>query len=240
VVYRQGTLRERLEACPRIEEPASIVIDPDSRLTQLGLVPVCPEERYYFFESRAYGADTEESLGALTRRWIAETFDVPDAQAWIAPAVFPEAAADVAVSLGVGENSAKGMPPSFEERLLGALADRGLDVIVDSGPGGDEQERVRRAIGARQDRIRMFQGSFAAFAAIIERSRLYVGYDSAGQHVAAACGVPLVTVFAGAPCPRFAARWRPTGSGRIEVIDAADREAECVLENALEAVDRVV
>jgi ADP-heptose:LPS heptosyltransferase len=240
VAYRRGTLRERLDGCPRIEEPGAIVIDPDSRLTQLGLVPVCPEESYYFFESRAYGADGEESLGSLTRRWIAETFGVPDARAWIAPAGLPEAAADVAVSLGVGENPAKGLPPSFEQSLLGALADRGLDVIVDSGPGGEEQERVRRAIGARQDRIRMFQGSFAAFAAIIERSRLYVGYDSAGQHAAAVCGVPLVTVFAGFPCPRFAARWRPTGRGRIEVIDAADREAECVLENALEAVDRVV
>jgi ADP-heptose:LPS heptosyltransferase len=240
VAFRRGTLRERLEACPRIEEPASIVIDPDSRLTQLGLVPVCPEESYYFFESRAYGADGEESLGALTRRWIAETFGVPDARAWMALAALPAAAADVAVSLGVGENPAKGMPPSFEERLLGALADRGLDVIVDSGPGGEEQERVRRAIGARQDRIRMFEGSFAAFAAIIARSRLYVGYDSAGQHAAAACGAPLVTVFAGAPCARFAARWRPTGSGRIEVIQAPDCEPECVLEQALDAVDRLM
>ena len=35
-----------------------------------------------------------------------------------------------------------------------------------------------------------WEGSFAGFAAIIAASRLYVGYDSAGQHVAAACGVP--------------------------------------------------
>jgi ADP-heptose:LPS heptosyltransferase len=255
VAYRRGTLRERLEACPRIEEPGAIVIDPDSRLTQLGLVPVCPEESYYFFEGRAYGADTEESLGALTRRWIAETFRIPDARAWIAPggavpldrAGSPDPAradqpppAGVAVSLGVGENPAKGMPPSFEQRLLGALADRGLEVVVDSGPGGEERERVRRAIGARQDRIRMFQGSFAAFAGIIARSRLYVGYDSAGQHAAAACGVPLATIFAGAPCPRFCARWRPTGPGPIEVIQASDRDPECMLQRVLDAVDRLL
>ena len=216
------------------------MIDPDSRLTQLGLLPVCPEESYYFFESRAYGADTEESLGALARRWIAETFGVPDARAWIAPAAPPASAADVAVSLGVGENPAKGMPPEFEEHLLGALAGRGLEVIVDSGPGGEEQERVRRAIGARQDRIWMFQGSFAAFAGIIARSRLYVGYDSAGQHAAAACGVPLVTIFAGPPARAFAARWRPTGPGPIEVIQASDRDPERMLENALDAVDRLL
>ena len=240
VAYRRGTLRERLQACPRIEERGSIVIDPDSRLTQLGLVPVCPEESYYFFEGRAYGADTDEPLGSLARRWIAETFGVPDARAWIAPAAPPASAADVAVSLGVGENPAKNLPPEFEEHLLGALAGRGFEVVVDSGPGGEEQERVRRAIGARQDRIRMFEGSFAAFAGIIARSRLYVGYDSAGQHAAAACGVPLATIFAGAPCPRFTARWRPTGPGPIEVIPAADRDPERVLEDALDAVDRLL
>jgi ADP-heptose:LPS heptosyltransferase len=47
-----------------------------------------------------------------------------------------------------------------------------------------------------------------------------VGYDSAGQHVAAACGVPLVSVFAGYPCERFLDRWRPWGPGRIEVVRA--------------------
>jgi ADP-heptose:LPS heptosyltransferase len=239
-VYRRGTLRERLLSCPQIEEPGAIVIDPDSRLTQLGLLRVCPDESYYFFESRSYGADTDESLGALTRRWIAETFGISDARAYIAPAGSAEPPADVAISLGVGENPAKSMPHPFEQRLLGALADRGLSVIVDSGPGGDEEERVRHAVGARQDHIRMFHGSFAEFASIISRSRLYVGYDSAGQHAAAASGVPLVTVFAGFPCPRFFARWRPTGPGPIEIIRVETRDPDKVLKQTLEAVDRMI
>jgi ADP-heptose:LPS heptosyltransferase len=46
---------------------------------------------------------------------------------------------------------------------------------------------------------------------------LYVGYDSAGQHVAAACGVPLVSIFAGFPAPRMFHRWRPAGE-RTTVI----------------------
>ena len=41
--------------------PNSIVIDPDSRLTQLGLLPICREEDYYFFESRSFGADTRRA-----------------------------------------------------------------------------------------------------------------------------------------------------------------------------------
>ncbi|SPF49145.1 ADP-heptose:LPS heptosyltransferase-like protein (fragment) [Candidatus Sulfopaludibacter sp. SbA4] len=62
-----------------------------------------------------------------------------------------------------------------------------------------------------------WDGSFAGFAAIIAGARLYVGYDSAGQHVAAECGVPLVSIFAGFPVPRMFDRWRPTGD-RCHVI----------------------
>jgi hypothetical protein len=66
----------------------------------------------------------------------------------------------------------------------------------------------------------MWDGSFAGFAAHIQRSRLYVGYDSAGGHVAAACGIPIIVIFAGAVCDRMYQRWRPTGEGKIEVIRA--------------------
>jgi ADP-heptose:LPS heptosyltransferase len=235
---RRGTLRERLLACPRIDEPGSIVIDPDSRLTQLGLLPVCAEENYYFFESRSYGAETTDSLGCLARRWAAETLGVADAQGFIMPAQAPEISADVAVSLGVGENPAKGMSHPFERRLIEALVDSGLRIVVDSGPGGEEEERVRRAIGERGDSIRMYHGSFAAFAAIIANSRLYIGYDSAGQHVAAARGVPLFTIFAGSPCPRFTARWRPTGPGPMEILNAETKTGDSILKYVFSALIR--
>jgi ADP-heptose:LPS heptosyltransferase len=236
---RRGTLRERLEACPRLDDPDALVIDPDSRLTQLGLLPVCPEENYVFFESRAYGCETEDSLGTLTRRWAAEVLGVTGAHAYIAPAE-QTAPADAAVSLGVGGNSDKGLPDPFERRLLGALADRGLEVLVDCGPGGEEEERVRRAAAAHPERIRLFHGSFAAFASAIARSKLYVGYDSAGQHAAAACGTPLAIVFAGYPNPRFCARWRPTGRGPVEVIPVENRDAESALTRTLDAVERLL
>src|SRR6185437_12903707 len=56
------------------------------------------------------------------------------------------------------------------------------------------------------DRIRFSEGSFAAFASIIAQSQFYAGYDSAGQHAAAAAGTALVSIFAGAPSLRFRAR----------------------------------
>ena len=71
---------------------------------------------------------------------------------------------------------------------------------------------MERAIARSGAAVESWNGSFAGFAAIIARSRLYVGYDSAGQHVAAACGVPLISVFAGFACPRMFARWRPAGN----------------------------
>jgi ADP-heptose:LPS heptosyltransferase len=209
---RAATLGERVAACPWIEEPASIVIDPDSRITQLGLLPVCPEENYYFFESRGYGAESEDSLVALARRWAAETFGITDARAYIAPAEKPDVAeGGIAVSLGVGENPAKRVPDPFEQRLVASLAARGLPVILDAGAGGEEGERAARAAACATG-LTLWRGSFAGFASIIARSRLYVGYDSAGQHAAAAAGTPLVTVFSGAPCPRFLHRWRPAGT----------------------------
>ncbi|MEK7409152.1 MAG: glycosyltransferase family 9 protein [Acidobacteriota bacterium] len=232
------SLRERLaaglELQARLSQAGSVVIDPDSRLTQLGLLPVCPEEDYFFFESRGYGGDGEESLAELTRRWLDQTFGVADAWPWIAPAVEGEGA-HVAISFGVGDNPAKRIPDPFEEELLRGLSRRGLEALVDKGAGGEEAARVERAV-AGSGQVRMFEGSFAAFATRIMRSRLYVGYDSAGQHAAAAAGVPLVTVFAGFPSPRFFARWQPTGPGPKVVIRVDDPDPAAVLRQTLEAV----
>jgi ADP-heptose:LPS heptosyltransferase len=236
-VRYDGGLRDRIAVSPPLAEPESIVIDPDSRITQLGLLPVSPEENYHLFESRGYGGDGPESLSTLARRWAAETFGIDDARSYIAPAETPDfPVGGIAVSFGVGGNAAKRIADPFESRLVAALADRGLPLIVDAGAGGEEAERVERAIETSGARVEVWRGSFAGFASIIARSRLYVGYDSAGQHVAAACGVPLVTVFAGAPCPRFEQRWRPFSAGPVEVVRAGDD----VLARAIEAVGRLL
>jgi ADP-heptose:LPS heptosyltransferase len=60
--------------------------------------------------------------------------------------------------------------------------------------------------------MRVHDGAFAPFAAEIARSRLYVGYDSAGGHVASACGVPVISIARGFLNERMAARWRPLGT----------------------------
>ena len=245
---RAGTLRERLAAgaalAASLAEPGCIVIDPDSRLTQLGLLPVCPEESYYFFDSRSYGGLGLESLTSLVRRWVGEVFDVLDAEPYIAPAESPDIGAPpwIAVNLGVGENPAKRLPDPFEEQLLRALLRRDARLVVDLGAGEQEEKRVLEAIrccGAPASQVQTWRGSFAGFASIIRRSSLYVGYDSAGQHAAAACATPLVTVFAGFPSERMFARWSPTGPGAKEVIRVGRPDPSAVLEQTLAAIERL-
>lgn len=244
---RTGDLRFRLAAWPALQRalPAEtdLVVDPDSRLTQLGLLPLCPEERYFFFESRSAGGEGPEPLPVLASRWVEKVFGVSGARPYIAPRASspPEGRPVISISLGVGENPLKRMADPFEERLLRKLAETGAVLNIDSGSGGEEAERVARAVSASgAQRVRCFSGSFADFAAQIAASDLYVGYDSAGQHAAAAAGVPLVTVFAGQVCERMFHRWRPAGEGPVEIVKVEGQRPEEVLERAAAAAERLL
>jgi len=239
LAYPRGSLHERLAVWDDLKRlfalDSSIVIDPDSRLTQLGLLPVCPDERYYFFESRAYRSETNCSLSQLSAAWAAETFGVPDARPWMNTGP-QQPVPQIAVSLGVGENPAKRLPDPFEAQLLALLAGTGLRICIDKGAGGEEAERVVRAVERSSVAPQFWDGSFAGFASVIVGSSLYVGYDSAGQHVAAACGTPLISVFTGFPVPRMFERWKPVGD-RVRVIrldqPAATRQALARVQSAL-------
>jgi ADP-heptose:LPS heptosyltransferase len=213
--YIRGGFRQRLAVWSELEqlftEPDGLIIDPDSRLTQLGLLPVCPEDRYCFFESRAYGGETGRALPELAAAWASETLGVPGAKPFVALKNAGNQRGCIAVSLGVGENPAKRLPDPFEAELLRLLAKTGAPIYIDKGAGGDEANRVMNAVERSGAQAVYWEGSFAGFASIIAGSSLYAGYDSAGQHVAAAAGVPLISIFAGFPAPRMFDRWRPIG-----------------------------
>jgi hypothetical protein len=235
---RAGTLRDRLAVRGSLvfDQPDAIVIDPDSRLTQLGLLPVCPEDRYYFFESRAYGGDSTDSLVTLTKRWVSEVLSIAEARAFIA--VPPSSRQPgVTVSFGVGENPAKRIADPFETELLRLLVSRYSRVLIDSGGGGEEAERVHAAVTASGDRAEVFTGPFSEFAASIARSGLYVGYDSAGGHVAAACGTPVVSIFAGFASERMLQRWRPDGRSPVRLIRSEGRELADILAEVKQEID---
>jgi ADP-heptose:LPS heptosyltransferase len=242
VEYRRGGLRDRLAVWDDLKallaDGDTLVLDPDSRITQLGILPVCPEERYRLFESRSYGADSARALPELAASWAEETLGVAGARPYVSVEPLDAARPYIAVNLGVGENPAKRLADPFEEKLLRLLAATGLPIVVDKGGSDEEAVRVERAAGHSGAPVSFWAGSFAGFAAIIAGSRLYVGYDSAGQHVAAACGVPLVSIFAGFPVPRMFDRWRPVGPGcHVIRVDRPDvEETLAQVEQALQAL----
>ena len=206
---RSSSLRDRLRASAALWIDDGIVIDPDSRLTQLGLISVCEDASYFFFESRGYGGDGVDRLPALAARWAREVFGVADARPYIAPLPATGPPADITVSLGVGENQPSGSKAISSANCCALLAETGASVLVDKGGSEEERARVEAAL---QPGMRTHDGAFAPFAAQIARSKLFVGYDSAGGHVASACGVPLISIAKGFASERMPARWRPNGT----------------------------
>ena len=163
--------------------------------------------------------------------------------------------------MGVGDNPRKRLEGEFEERLLTGLLAAGWRVLLDRGQGPEELTRTGdllvglRAAGhsvaemdetstrgdvlaAAAAEIAAWHGSLAGFAGLIGSSDLYVGYDSAGQHLAGALGIPTIDIFAGFHSARMPQRWRPTGPAPVSmiVVDEADRAStERILERVLEA-----
>ena len=244
-----------------------VLLDPDSRLLQLGLLPALPDEsNYFFFESRRYGEGISASLSELTLRWLNEQFG---AGSPILPAVhlrksdrkFARALCSrlreqahreqsqegqqgqggskrlVAMSFGVGGNAEKRLPDPFERDVLrGILAD-GCTVLLDKGAGAEEVERAARLVEDVQGgglpvlelspnglpsaleneplrfRLITWHGGIGAFSALTAECDEYVGYDSSGQHIAAALGVPPISIFSRVAPEVFRNRWKPTGPG---------------------------
>jgi ADP-heptose:LPS heptosyltransferase len=236
-----------------------LILDPDSRLTQLGLLPLVRDDRnYFFFESRGFERAGATHIGQLTSRWMNERFGL-EGDAFPFVALPPEhrhfgermAAAlrrdspvsVVTLSFGVGGNESKRLSDEFERALVEHLA-RGAKLFLDKGATETEREQINRLTASlrgqgrtvveineqnapeiiekmKRDSIAAdaitWDGRIGAFAGLIAASDRYVGYDSAGQHIAAALGVPTRTLFVHSHSARFADRWRPYGPGEIRV-----------------------
>lgn len=297
--YRAGTTIERLrswldvldavrEMTGELQRGEFLIVDPDSRLTQLGLLPLARAAAdYLFFPSREYGSESSDALGQLTARWLDEVFGEPQpttprlslARADTEPASHltkrlrqSRARPIIAINFGIGENPMKRIGDDFELSLVAQLIQHGATVILDKGAGADETRRadaiIRHAIedraarvieldeqslpallqrGALDTEMIVWQGRIGMLAALIAESDLYIGYDSAGQHIAAALGVPCIDVFAGYSAPRMLARWRPSGQAETRVIavdtlggaDTSNVLAE-VLRQAREMISKVI
>lgn len=244
---RTAMLRDRLSAFEPLKSalkpPGTLLLDPDSRLTQLGVLPVCEPESHHLFDSRSFGGQSDATLPALAREWVRQTLGVESAEPWFHPKLSHTLPGRkvAAVSFGIGENPAKRVADPFEEQTLRYLLESGWQVLLDTGaPGGEEDRRVRATVahlGAAGQSIALHEGSFASFAAFVAGAGLYVGYDSAGQHAAAALDVPLVSIFGGFSCERMLQRWSPDGPGAKRVIAVRGQSVEQLIQQMRAAVD---
>ncbi|HJQ70752.1 MAG TPA: hypothetical protein VKA70_17390 [Blastocatellia bacterium] len=264
---RAGTLIERLlawtelvratrELTRDLEPDEFMIVDPDSRLTQLGLLPLA--ENYLFFPSREYGSETQHPLSRLAAAWADQIFGAEetlfprislrrsdrDAASTLVKRMRRGARPVVAINFGVGENPLKRIDDEFEKSLVASLIRDGAAVILDKGAGDDETRRADAVIthavqqsngagvlevdeaslpaslssDASGADLLVWSGRIGLLAALISESDLYIGYDSAGQHIAAASGVACIDVFAGFSSPRMLDRWRPAGPAESRVI----------------------
>ncbi|UCF90717.1 MAG: hypothetical protein JSW39_20885 [Desulfobacterales bacterium] len=263
---RQGGLLERLSSWHRVVQiiqqeltdcplEETILIDPDSRLSQLGVLPLIARDRYFFFDSRSDAASSRQmSMSELTNAWLdkitgQEDFCYP--QVWIPDSYLNLATRlcegirnygarrIVAVNFGVGGNPRKRVGRHLEERLLAALLQQPQTVILlDKGLGAAERTNANEliaAIAAQGYAVQHtdfesnahldvkwglvgLQSGIGGIAAVIARSDEFIGYDSAGQHIAAAIGTPCVTIFAGSNNMRFIRRWSAHGANPCHIV----------------------
>ncbi len=234
------------ESASGVDPGQCLVVDPDTRLTQLGLLPVVEGMHYRFFPSRTAGGNGRQSLGQLAELWSARLWGLPTGRADALPRPRPVRRARrgrplAAISLGTGGRESKRLGGRFEDSLLELLRQRGFRVALDYGFGPREERLVDARVaafggavaslkGCHGDRgeradLSTWRGSLSGFGDWIAAADLYVGYDSAAAHIAAAYGTPVVQVFAGAPSARFRSRWTPCAPTGVRVIPADGSEA---------------
>jgi hypothetical protein len=237
-----------------------LIVDPDSRLTQLGILPVAPDSNYLFFPSREYMSCSAEPLARLASDWSGQLLALDRVQLprLAIGALHLSFARDlvesirgdrshpvVSVNFGVGNNDKKRVGPDFEAAILNFLLDHDALVILDRGAGPSESSDTDSLIagldlsrhglvavaggpdlkapghgGSPCPDLLVCSGGVGLLAALIAASDLYIGYDSAGQHIAAAAGTPCIEIFSGYTGRRMIDRWRPTGSASVIVVDA--------------------
>jgi ADP-heptose:LPS heptosyltransferase len=177
---RKGGLLERLESWRTVleiiteetdglREDEVILIDPDSRHSQLGILPLVPDERYYFFDSRSDTTfNRKMSMPELTNDWFnrltgEESFRYP--AVWIPEHYLDRAAGFcsrfrndgakkiIAVNFGVGGNPRKRVSRHLEEKLLLTLLEEpGTVILLDKGVGNNEMLYTDSLINAVKEK----------------------------------------------------------------------------------------
>ena len=155
-------IQQELAACPLDN---TILVDPDSRLSQLGVLPIIPPEHYYFFDSRSdVSFAGNMSMAQLANAWLDKLTGVDNFRypgVWLLPGTMQKAAGlfnklkdngtrrIIAINFGVGGNPRKKVGWLLEQELLLSLLQEPNTVIVlDKGLGEKELQSSNSLLDA--------------------------------------------------------------------------------------------
>ena len=145
-------IQQELADCPLYN---TILVDPDSRLSQLGVLPIIAPEHYYFFDSRSDVSFADNmAMAQLTNAWLNKITGNDDFRypaVWLLPEPLKKAAAlyqklrnngtrrVIAINFGVGGNPRKKVGQLLEqELLLSLLREPNTVIALDKGYGEKE------------------------------------------------------------------------------------------------------
>ncbi len=144
-----------------------LLIDPDSRISQLGMLPLTHHDNYLFFNSRKCASSAKNArMAELANRWIDTVFGVSGfcfPRIWTPPSLARQArnmtcrirAAGcrrlITINFGIGNNPRKRLDTDFEKKLLGEILKSPQTVVLlDKGFGEDEHSRSNSLISHLQ------------------------------------------------------------------------------------------
>lgn len=182
-----------------LETNEYLLLDPDSRLSQLGVLPLVQDESYRFFNSRGkQGYPDKASISELTNLWLdnllgENEFDYPniypqssclkEAENLIERINKDGASKIITLNLGVGGNSRKRISDEFESSVIIALLEEGNNrVILDMGFGEDETQRSQTILdNAKNHGYKVQQAGFDAIDQITPDCQLLGMECSVGE-----------------------------------------------------------
>ena len=199
-----------------------LVLDPDSRLTQLGVLPLVPAGNYRFFNSRGKaGYPAKASISELTNLWLDnilghDNFCFP--KVWpnqaalrqakqLRSAIDPQSQLNlVSMNFGVGGNPRKLVEGAFEPQLvLALLNESSTRIILDLGFGDEEKRRSEMILAAAdQDGYPVQELTFDALSSINPETRL-VGVQCSVAEIAALISISDEFVGYDSACQHIAA-----------------------------------
>jgi ADP-heptose:LPS heptosyltransferase len=170
-------IQQELASCPLDN---TILVDPDSRLSQLGVLPIIAPEHYYFFDSRSdVSFAGNMAMAQLTNAWLNKVTGKDDFRyptVWLLPEPLQKAAAlyqklknngtrrVIAINFGVGGNPRKKVGQLLEqELLLSLLKEPNTVIVLDKGFGERELQYSNSLLEAvKQNGYSIEDASFAA------------------------------------------------------------------------------